>query len=326
MKNTLRAMLLVPVLAGVCLSDNNDVEGAVTVSTNPLPDYADAAAWVSRPEHPDKSVDVFFVHPTTYMGQWDGMVADLADEKINQATDATVRRQATVFVPSCNLFAPRYRQGSLAVLDLDEEAREQYLSVGLSDVIAAFKYYLENLNEGRPFILAGHSQGSNLLADFLHQHRELVNDEQLVAAYIIGWTVTDADLAAFGLPLASNAVQTGAVISWNTISEGGKSPVLHPGARCVNPLSWGTDLVNQPAESNVCAVIMLPDGSVTNIPHFTSAKINEAGALVIPVPGIVDELSMSMGDGVYHGYDYDFFYSNLVENVKQRCEAFAGQD
>ena len=36
---------------------------------------------------------------------------------------------------------------------------------------------------------------------------------------------------------------------------------------------------------------------------------------MIPVPGIGGELDHSMGPGVYHAYDYDFFYGNLIENV-----------
>ncbi len=61
---------------------------------------------------------------------------------------------------------------------------------------------------------------------------------------------------------------------------------------------------------------------IIKVPHFTSARIDKRGTLVIPTPSIIKELSMGMGPEVYHGYDYDFFYGNLVKNVAKRCKAW----
>jgi len=289
----------------------------------PGPDYAEAGNWIVRPEHPDKAFDVFFMHPTTYGGTEDGMNASLADAALNARTDEVVEHKASVFRGSCNVFAPRYRQASGKVLSMDAEERKRYLSVGLDDMVAAFNYYLEHLNHGRPFILAGHSQGSNDLLDFLRTNPERVDKRKLVAAYLIGWTVTEADLAKMGLPLATSPGQTGAVITWNTIAEGATSPVLLPGALCVNPLNWKTGRTEQPKTLDTYANIRLADGTVVRMEHFTPARIDERGGLVIPPPAILDKLSMRMGPGVYHSYDYDFFYGNLAANVAERCQAWS---
>jgi hypothetical protein len=60
-------------------------------------------------------------------------------------------------------------------------------------VEVAFNYYIDNLNQGRPFILAGHSQGTMALIDLIKNR--FGNDpelrDRLVAAYFIGYTVTD---------------------------------------------------------------------------------------------------------------------------------------
>lgn len=292
------------------------------ITTNTAPDYSSSACWSIQSVDSDKPIDVFFMHPTTYDTTSDGFNASLTNETVNRETDADVLSQASVFDQDCNIYAPRYRQMSIEVLSMDEGEKDRYLSVAIDDMLAAFTYYLENLNDGRPYILASHSQGSNVTLEFLRKHRHLVDTDKLVAAYTIGWTITDEDLKQIDLPLAVMPTQTGGIITWNTIGQGGESPTLFPGARCINPLSWTATTDNQPAELNLGAIIELTDGTIDTIDHFTSACINEQGALVIPTPAIVDDLSMSMGEEVYHRYDYAFFYNNLVENVAARCNAW----
>ena len=295
---------------------------AEPVTTHPAPDYNNASDWCVRTESPDKPYDVFFVHPTTYGTTNDGLNASLQNTAINLATDGAVADQASVYVRCCNVYAPRYRQLSMAVLSMKPEAREPYLSVADADVLAAFEFYLAHYNNGRPYILASHSQGSYLLQRLLEKHRALVKDDQLIAAYLIGWSFTQDELAQKNLPLATTPQQTGGLITWNTIGKGGESPTLFGEAVCVNPLSWTDSADNEPAELNRCAIIGLEDGTTTNIPHFTSARINERGGLEIPTPFIEPQLNMSMGPAIYHRYDYAFFYSNLVENVQVRCNAW----
>ncbi|MCP3967609.1 MAG: DUF3089 domain-containing protein [Lentisphaerae bacterium] len=286
------------------------------------PNYSKTQNWARLPEKISKVYDVFYVHPTTYMSSEDGTNASLSNKKVNAATDQTVERQATVFEPTCNIFAPRYRQASIKVLGMSKQKRDDYLSVGVIDMHKAFTYYMKHYNKGRPFILASHSQGSNVTLNFLRKYRSLINADRLIAVYMIGWTVTKEDLEKIKLPLAETADQTGAIIIWNTIGKNGKSPVLSKDALCVNPLNWKTDHSNQPKSKNIYARILLKNGKYLKIPHFTSAQIGDNGGLIIPAPSIINKLMMEMGPEVYHGYDYDFFYGNLVENAKVRCKAW----
>jgi hypothetical protein len=139
----------------------------------------------------------------------------------------------------------------------------------------------------------------------------------------VGYTITAKDIKHIGMPLAVKADQLGGIITWNTVGKDGKSPVLNPGALCVNPLSWTDSPIEQAKSKNIYAYILdKKNNKMLKIAHFTSAKIDKRGALVIPTPTILNQLSMNMGREVYHEYDYSFFYANIVENVAKRCKAW----
>lgn len=293
-----------------------------TIAPAAGPDYSSDYYWTIRADKPAKVFDVFYVHPTTYGDTADGLNQSFDNKKVRAATEATTRQQIGVYDRPCNVFAPRYRQVSIKVLGMKEAEGEPYKKIATDDVVAAFKYYLKHLNQGRPYIIAAHSQGSMITLRLLKAHRDLVDDKKLIAAYLPGWTFTDADLKAIKLPFATGPRQTGCVLAWNTIAQGGKSPTLFAGAHCINPLSWTDDKQEQPASKNLYALIDMGDGTTKKIPHFTSARIGGNGGLIIPVPAIVNELNMSMGAGVFHRYDIDFFYGNIIQNVGERCQAW----
>lgn len=308
MKKNLLFVVLSFLFSSVCLAQN--------------PDYSQKSCWLRLEKNPQKTFDVFFVYPTTYMDTKDGMNARLDNKSANAGAESAYQRQATVFKEMCNVYAPRYRQAAIKVLTLSEKDRVKYLNIGLGDVHEAFKYYLKHYNNGRPFILASHSQGSQIVRDLLLKYGSLIDKKKLVAVYAVGYTITADDLKKMGLSLAVKADQTGGVIVWNTVGKNGKSPVVEPGALCVNPLSWSNTHVEQPKSKNIYARILMGDGKFLKIPHFTSTQIDKRGTLVIPTPSIIKQLKTGMGPEVYHGYDYDFFYGNLVQNVATRCKAW----
>ncbi|MCF8031863.1 MAG: DUF3089 domain-containing protein [Desulfarculaceae bacterium] len=287
------------------------------------PDYSSMHSWTVRTENPDKPYDVFYVHPTTYFNTVDGPNASLDNKVVRATTEATTTQQTGVFKDTCNIYAPRYRQVNRGVLPKKFSERDPYLSIAAQDVVAAFKYYLKHYNQGRPYVIASHSQGSVVTARVLKKHRELFQDDKIIAAYLVGWTITDKDCKEMKLPFAQRPNQTRCLITWNTISKGGKPPMFFPPAKCINPLVWTPTQKNQPKELNLGAVIDMGNGKTKKVPHFTSAQINAQGALVIPVPAMLPELNMPMGKGVYHRYDYDFFYNNFAKNVKDRCKAWS---
>lgn len=302
--------------------------GCTSASQVPIPtgpDYSNNKYW-SVQDNPQHDIDVFFVHPTTYGPPANGhFIADLDNAELNKVTDRdTINWITAAFSERCNIYAPRYRQMNIEVLKMADKVVEKYMNIAAEDIKAAFNYYLENINHGRPFILASHSQGSYALLTMLLKNPKILDKSKLVAAYLPGWTFTARDLSALGLELSEKPEQTGCLITWNTVGPGGISPTVKKGALCVNPLSWNTKKQKYPADMDLEAKIFISHGKQLLIKNFTAARINEQGALEIPTPkkNILKLLNMSLGKEVYHRYDYDFFFYNVKENVKTRCAAY----
>jgi len=289
------------------------------------PDYSSIYYWAYCPSQIEKNVDVFYVYPTLFGGRENNNM-DITDTKMRSLVQAVIPKQAGVFVDYCNVFVPYYRQMSLDGLTMDEEQRNQYFSIGLTDVEQAFDFYINNLNNGRPFIIAGHSQGSQVIIELMKS--KFGDDEvfhKLVAAYIIGYSVTDEDLAECEwLKIAEAEDDIGVIITYNTQSESATgSPVLLPNANCVNPLNWKTTSEYAPKELNLGAVFFKGNGEIDSIVgQFTDAWIDDNGALVTGTPNVNAYSSDIFPIGVYHMYDYSFFFNNLKENVGVRIETY----
>lgn len=288
-------------------------------------DYSKDSAWASKDADPSKAVDVFYVYPTIYGGQ-DPMNMDVTDAALQKKVQNLLVSQAGVYSKHANLFVPYYRQMSMAGLDPKSDAYQSpYFQIGARDVICAFEYYLKNLNTDRPFILAGHSQGTMALINLM---RKKFNNpklqKRLVAAYLIGYSVTKNDLKQYPwIKAAQRSDDVGVVVSFNTQSpEATDSPVLLPGAICINPLSWRTDDKLADKSLNIGATFF--KGGTTEIAreikNYTSAQIDsKTGALITTPP---EELEIGeFPPGVFHKYDYVFWYRNLQENVAIRIRA-----
>ncbi len=213
---------------------------------------------------------------------------------------------------------------------MPESKRELLLRYGEDDVWRALQFYLKQYNKGKPFILAGHSQGSNILARLVMHHWGKTGvDKRLVAGYLIGWSITAQDLKCNpGMKMCRSASQIGCFISYNCVAAGRQkfAPTILPGALVVNPLSWQIDAALVPAKKNLGAVFFSEDGKRTVRPHFTSAKAAGGGLVVKPAdPALVASSTDSFPEGVYHCYDYALFYENIKENASERISAFTHQ-
>lgn len=295
----------------------------IPVTRDGEPDYALARDWVSRPVAPPMAVDVFWVYPTVYDGK--PVLAPIDSAEMRQGAELSRDEQASVFEDSANIFSPLYRQTNLSIVDMPRAERDRYFAVGIKDVEAAFAYYLENLNHGRPFILAGHSQGSEVLAHLLRRNLNRPDvRERMVAAYIIGWSITEQDLKDDPfLTICRSAGETGCIVTYNSVAAGhqAEAPTLLPGAISVNPLSWSTDGALAPATENLGSVIFDTEGRRQDLAHFTSARNQDGGLVIDPKdPAILTDLPF--GPGVYHAYDYNLFYMNLKANAARRIAAY----
>lgn len=322
----------------------------------PAPDYADPAAWSALPDRIDAAdaevaglpaidpqlapVDVFYVHPTSYVGgRWNAAVGDAA---VDDATDrGATRIQASAFNGCCAVYAPRYRQANMSAFVAPTDDGLRAIALAGDDVVDAFRHYLAAYNKGRPFIVAAHSQGAVLAFRLLRDEIAATPlRERLVVAYLIGGPLTEAALTDVpGLPICASAEQTGCVVAFNARGPGyrrGLDFVDHPppppgaGPRprvCVNPLTWRNDQVAADRELARGAVFWDDGVPPTPRPGFASARC-DAGVLRVELAGGVPRdlpsrlLDHALGAGNYHPIEFGLFYVDLRDNAAQRVAAF----
>lgn len=284
------------------------------------PDYRDIKNWAELPPSGnEKKVDVFFVHPTTYFfpNTWNESIGFGYQ---NPKVKASMNNQASAFAGCCNIFAPHYRDAHIKALEASEASKEVALAVAYSDVERAFDYYLQHFNHGKPFIIAGHSQGSDLLLSLLqNRFNDPELQKKLVAAYLIGWSVTPEDMANYPyIKISQDAKETGAVITYNTQGKNPGKSIVRQGGIGVNPLTMDTTLDFVGKDKHLGAVFFTEDGLV-EIPHFTGAQTID-GALVVPT--LKSQYLHPPFEGFYHSYDYNIFYRNIENNICERVSAY----
>lgn len=324
----------------------------------PAPDYTDANAWLALPgrhglerstspgisarDERTAPADVFFVHPTTFRGSPVWIAPFDASDTAAPLNPPVLLDQVSVFNGCCRLYAPHYRQATLAALKVPAA-----MDVAYGDIARAFRYYIAHRNHGRPFIIASHSQGTAHAIRLLQE--EILKTplkQRLVAAYLIGGYVPDT-FGELGLPICVDARQTGCVLSYNT-SETGRSGARmivdnraywwrgrhvtngRSRAICVNPLTWRRDgAASASTNGGSLPFPAAPFGRTAKpllplVPALTGATCRD-GLLDVHIPwsapsGFVDKLSIVFGS--YHLNDYGIFYDALRRNAADRVAAW----
>lgn len=204
-------------------------------------------------------------------------------------------------------------------MQLGTSSSNQALELAYQDVKAAFLYYLENYNEGRPFIIAGHSQGTfhNIrLIKELIDTTALIN--QMVAAYLVGMPVSPSTYENC-IPCLDE-YQTNCFLSWNTMKKK-TYPKFYKeyfqDAICHNPLSWELNEYYCEAEYHEGLV---PKEFKKMVKKQYGASVHKGILWVDPVkiPGIPFTKLVKN----WHIGDYNLFYGNIHENVNLRVKQY----
>lgn len=314
------------------------------------PDYTNESHWAALPGRTDNAdftppgaadrqaeaeVDVFYVHPTTYIkpGHWN---APLDDPDANRFTDDFVlKAQASVFNGCCKVYVPRYRQATLYSFFVRNEngelAGDGKLAVDTAygDVEAAFDHFLSRYNRGRPFILAGHSQGAKHLETLLK--RRISGSplrKRMVAAYPVGYYIHAAQFSAAApdIPVCSEPQQTGCFVTWNTLGPDAHLSRPTDPYVCVNPLTW-TPGGRAGHERNLGAVSTRGGNGAGRVePGAADAQCTDGRLLVTEIrTDLFDNLPVYLGKDNHHLIDYGLFYMNIRENAMERTAAFLGR-
>ncbi len=300
------------------------------------PDYSDQKFWAAHPEKWDPSdsvpeplrsnqlkldADVFFVHPTTYTGQLSQGLnnALINDAMINKKTDySSILYQASAF-NEARVFAPRYRQAHIQMYyNSDSTIVRESFNLAYGDVKSAFEYYLKYWNNGRPIIIASHSQGTTHAKKLL---KELVENSairnKLVAAYLIGIPV-EKELYLKIQP-CKDTTDNGCFVSWRTYREGYKGSFTSSEDSSIivtNPVTWKIDGISANREMHKGAVLY-KFNKVYPRTHETRVSGNMLFISRPKFPG-----SILYKEKNYHAGDINLFYIDIREDLRRRIASY----
>jgi hypothetical protein len=309
------------------------------------PDYSQKSCWYQIPEI-TKDIDTFYIPATEYIAssfeEGASDYAEIGNAEVLAGAPIEYDAHASAFQDSTNVFMPYYRQSGLRF------AGEVWKETGTidaaisgipyDDITAALDYYFENYNEERPFIIAGHSQGSAMtklvLKKYFKEHPEYY--ERMVAAYVVGYAVTKSELEEYPhLKFATGEADTGVIVSWNT--EGPKNSeenvataVLLPGAISINPLNWMLDDTYAPASENLGSYMPNEETGENEIVDVgADAQVNPERGVVVtnaavePLPEELAAVAAEFfGPDGRHASDYSYYYNNIKDNVAKRIAAY----
>ena len=265
------------------------------------------------------------MHPTTYLDSSMpfGMNASFKDFKTNITTDyTTILNQASIFNEVSRIYAPRYRQAHIkAYSPVDKQDSIIAIAafeLAYQDVKAAFEYYMEHENKGRPVIIASHSQGSThakrLLKEFF-DNKPLA--KKLVAAYVVGMAIDPADYVQ--LKACDQPKATGCICAWRTYQEGYIPDFIEKEkfiSIVTNPISWNAKDTIVDRSFNEGAVLY----NFNKITTHVVGAINHKGILWTKKPQFLGSFFYKTKN--FHIADYNFYYLSVRKNVAERVNSY----
>ena len=283
------------------------------------PDYQDSTQWYITDRQ--AGADIFYVISTEtgdyVLANGDTChYADTYNDSLRAPLYGEMLGVDTLVSGRLNYYSPYYRQCSLQSFESDS-LKAVRMPLALDDVKRAFQYYLKHHNDGRPFVLAGFSQGAHIMLELLKE----MDDEtfgRMIAAYAIGITIPEADRH---IVAAKRADDTGVTICYNSVRDTSctmrgweKSSVA------INPVNWRTDsvpatLMTEPSPLRPVAE-QKKDTMTIHLDKASGLLIVEgytAQDYVLPLLGI---------EGNYHTREIWLYRDQLRENIALRAAHF----
>lgn len=300
----------------LCCRTANPTEFDTAAYVPAAPDYRDGRMWYNEMNDKGEGVDVFYV-VSTWEFDWftqDNVVshyADVFNPTHRENMDIEIRKIAAYMADGNNFYSPYYRHISLETwATLDEGIiNKRFQDVAFVDVKSAFDHFTTHFNKGRPFILAGFSQGGKAVVELIKIMPEEMR-KRMVAAYVLGYKVTPEDVEqAPWLVAAKGATDTGVVICYNSVSDVKyiKPVISSPNVMCINPVNWRTDATPAILRDNI-TVTLSPEHNVLVLDGYDGSHLTN----------ILDFLNV----GDYHSIEPWEYSQCLHRNIKQRIEAY----
>jgi hypothetical protein len=315
----------------------------------PAPDYTQAGSWFLNPQlngyfADPRKVDVFFIHATSFDGgsQWLGPIDSNAAAQVVQ--NVQLPNYAGPFSFTGNVYAPRYRQGSLFTqMTLSEDAKEAR-AFPYRDIEAAFRQFLKTRRGGRGFVIVGVEQGGllaeRLLTDVVAPDPALRS--QLVAAYLLE-TLAPASAFSGAIPACAARTQTGCVVAYMAVENGRPDKALQvlqkavtwdengnltaldaQRALCVNPVigAAGEEQVDARRSLGATNATGLEWGTdPATIAHRVSSHCL-GGLLFVDKPKSPSFRDTGSWEERHKVAPYNLFYGDLQADLAARWQAF----
>jgi len=277
------------------------------------PDYADTTQWYITDRGAE--VDLFYIVSTEcgdyQLGGRTVHYADTRNDSLRALLYGEMAGVDRLLAGELNYYSPYYRQVTLQTYTSDSLVSAR-MPLAYGDIRKAFSYYLEHYNQGRPFVLAGFSQGAMAVVDLLKTMDDSTYS-RLVAAYVIGYKVTDTNAH---IRPAMDSTDLGVTVCYNSVRDNSCAiPILSEGnLMSINPVNWRTDAT--PA--------LLPDprnGDTLTITLDTST-------LLLHIDGYTHDdymLPLIGREGNYHRLDLSLYAPFLRRNIALRSSSATAQ-
>jgi hypothetical protein len=200
------------------------------------------------------AIDCFYVYPTVSDEKTPN-----ADLKVQSTETSIATYQVGRYSQYCRIYAPMYRQVTLAGAGLPGSTptkAKPSQTLGVGDVERAFADYLSHDNHGRGFVLIGHSQGSGVLETLIAKMVDTkpAVRKRMLSAILMGGNVLVKGNTGIGgtfkhIPACRSTTQLGCVIAFSTFDAPVPNPSLfgRPGTLSGKPAKGDEVLCTNPA-------------------------------------------------------------------------------
>ena len=316
-------------------------------------DYAETSSWYVHPDKPNDAADgdflnvkdnqanakaaVFYIHPTSYFSSksWNKPVDSVTKDRFLEST--VLPNQLTVFIESYEVYAPKYPQATLAAFLSKDTDGFNALSLASTHLEKAFDFFLSEIGD-RPFIIAGHSQGSYHVVSLLST--AIVGsgiESRLITALAPGYPFPLDYLEDRNISLCTTGDQLGCLETWNVlkynsdfINRLNKGPLPNTARRIsaedrlavTNPIE--PDKKYSPKSRNRGSYLggfKSPDTPFVS--NLIEADVDSVrGVIRIEKPSDKRFRKMLMGPGWYHQYEYSFYFLNIKDRMNQKLKHY----
>ncbi len=315
----------------------------------PPPEYGARGAWLLWAEAPSKSIDVFYVHSTTYYRRrrWNAPINHDDADSIRRMIAAP--NEAGPFLQVGDVYGPRYREATVFSLFTHKYDSLAAQELAFDDVRRAFDVFLGVRDPERPLMLVGYGQGGLHVLGLLNQYFQgEINPlrHRLAAAYVIGFPTPAPFLERLNpvFPVCEDASSVRCLVSYVDFESRFSEEMARARRRtliwdqsgalqsapgdalvCVNPLSWTPAGDYQAPSQHKGAASATGVGFGARPPKIARAVGAgcDRGVLVVDRPRQTYLRRSGWYGAKWKAQPYNLFYFDLEENAALRAAALA---